>query len=548
MNVSQMLKGYRNRVAFVIFLAFIPFFAFDSYQSWRECQNTKEQYIQETVRYMDAIVKRYEDALFSARKELALLSKIPAIRETRTPECQEVLQGFRALSSFYVNLGVMGSKGEVLCVITPLHYMYQELFALKKRVQVERHFVVGDVILSPFYEYPILLFALPILGTKGEESGILMGGGKLDWFSDTNLRQHLGTHAKIYLIDSRHKIVDAYPQNADIIGHKVDEQVQLKELTKRTSSRGIWWEEGYSLDGKLLALSLGNPRGIRLLALLNPNEICAKADSLLLQSLIYLGVMILIAYLLPAFMIKELVLKEVHSLFKVAIAQSKYTATSELLNSIAHQWRQPLNGLNIQLSLLKDSILSKNPNIEESHTLLDMMERSIQSLSQGISRISGFFKRDKVKEKFMLHSAIKEAFSFLESSLNEGKITYEILGEDVEMVQFRKELIRNLLSLFQNSVDAFALLHENQEIRKIEIETSALKNSALMIIRDNAGGINEEMIEKIFQPYTTTKFQGDGVGLSLFIVKNIIEQEMHGNIQVRNIEGGAEFVIELPIF
>ncbi len=547
-SVAQMLNSYKNRVAFIIFLAFLPFFAFDTYQSYKECQNAKEQYIQETVYYMDSMIKRYEDALFSARKELTLLSKLPAIRESHAPECQEILQGFRSLSSFYVNLGIMSQKGEVLCVITPPHHMYEEFFTLKKRAQIEGRFVVGRVILSPFYNYPILLFALPIHRAEGEESGVLMGGGKIDWLTEANFRQYIGTHAKVYLIDSRHRIVDTYPKNPDIIGQQLDEHVQLTGFSKRTSPRGIWWEEGRSLDGKLLALSVGNPRGIHLLVMLNSDGLCARADHLLLQGLAYLGAMILIAYLLPIFMMKELILKEVHSLFKVAIAQSKYTATSELLSSIAHQWRQPLNGLNIQLSLLRDFISNKNPNIEESRALLDTMEHSIQSLSQGISRVSGFFKRDKVKEKFMLHSAIKEAFLFLESSLNEGRIAYEVIGEDIEMVQFRKELIRNLLSLFQNSIEAFALLHEDQTIRKIEVETRVLKNSVLVILRDNAGGINAEMIEKIFQPYTTTKFQGDGVGLSLFIVKNIIEQEMHGNIQVRNIEGGAEFIIELPIF
>lgn len=113
-------------------------------------------------------------------------------------------------------------------------------------------------------------------------------------------------------------------------------------------------------------------------------------------------------------------------------------------------------------------------------------------------------------------------------------------------MQHKKELIQNLLSLFQNSIEAFEGIQEGSGPKRIEVETRRLKQKALIIIRDNAGGIDEEMVEKIFQPYSTTKFQGEGVGLSLFMVKSILEREMGGSIHARNIAGGAEFTLELP--
>ncbi|WP_332445259.1 ATP-binding protein [Wolinella succinogenes] len=546
MNVSLLLNSYKNRIALIIFFSFLPFFALDFYKNWNARQSAKDRVVEKTVLYVDTLAKAHETMLFSAQKEMTLLSKIEAIKEARNPECRELLREFKALSSAYVNLGVANAQGELICSLMPLQKVSQEAMAVMKKAQKEGRFVSGDAVVSSNHQRPIIPFALPLEPAKGEDSWVLMGGGSLEWFNERSMRQNLSEHSSLYIVDSKESVIGVYPYDATLLGKPLGEKGNWESLKRGVLSEGIGWLEGRSSKGDRLILFLENSQGLEIIAILDAKAIELEASRFFWQSFGFLVAMILVAFGLAAFTAKELILKEVNALFRLTISQSKYTATSELLSSIAHQWRQPLNGLGLQIALLKDSLESGSGNAKEWLGYLNSMERSIHSLSETISKFSSFFKKERTKERFMLQEAIREAFSFLENSLLAGKIQKEIRGEEIVLMQHKKELIQNLLSLFQNSIEAFEGIQEGSGPKRIEVETRRLKQKALIIIRDNAGGIDEEMVEKIFQPYSTTKFQGEGVGLSLFMVKSILEREMGGSIHARNIAGGAEFTLELP--
>lgn len=545
MNFSLLLGNYKSRIALVIFVALLPFFALDFYKNWHSRENIKERTIEKTILYMNSLARTHEAMIFSVKKEMMLFSKIPAIQAARNPDCKELFQEFEALSSSYANLGVIRDGGEIICSLVPLDRASNEAIKTMVRAREEERFVVGEVIASSRYDHLIMIFAMPL---ESGEALQLVGGGRLTWFNESSLMQNLGKFISFYVLDGNRRVVGAYPARAEIIGQELDEPIDRENLEKVASPQGLWWQEGHSPEGRYTHLILDSARGVELVAVLDNEMIEEEATKLFWSSLAYLALMIFIAGSLAIFTAKEFIIKEVNSLFKLAICQSKYTATSELLSSIAHQWRQPLNALNLQIALLRDSIEYGTADSKECAEYLESMESSIQSLSQGITKYSGFFKRDKVKESFMLHEAIREAISFVDASLEEDGIVIELSGEDVPIVQYRKDLAQNLLSLFQNSIEAFENMGEMSKPKRIQIETKKVRQKAVIVIRDNAGGIDEAMVEKIFQPYSTTKFQSDGVGLSLFMFKSIIEREMGGSVHVQNVGGGAEFVIEIPLF
>ncbi|MGP1450438.1 MAG: sensor histidine kinase [Wolinella sp.] len=547
MNANFSQKRYKNNIALIIFISFIPFFIYDFYKNWTTLQGVQERVAENTILQVDSLVRIHSQALFSVQKEMTLLSKVNVIKEAKNPECTEFLRAFGALSSSYVNLSVTAPNGKILCSLTSLPIIADEIVPTMMRAQKEGRFIIGETVKAVKLNSIVTPFALPLEPAKGLLSPMLIASGNINsWFNEVSLKRSIHKHVSLYIIGAQGEVLTTYPQNTAPLDMKLLEHITTRTKLKERAAQGIWWREGVSSDGKRLMMILERQGNIKIIATLDLGAIESEDSRVLWQSLAYLLAMILGAFLLAAFTARELIFKEVNALFKIAISQSKYTATSELLSSIAHQWRQPLNGLNLQVSLLRDSIEGDLGNKKEWIEHLSMIEQTIHSLSHSITRLSNFFKQDKLKQKFRIQVAAKEALSFVKNSLDENSISYSITGDDVEITQCKNELVQNILSLLQNSIEAFGASNI-QGARSIEIETREVGNLAQIIIRDNAGGINEEMVDKLFQPYTTSKFQSEGVGLSLFILKSIIEREMGGTISVRNVNGGAEFTISIPL-
>ena len=229
---------------------------------------------------------------------------------------------------------------------------------------------------------------------------------------------------------------------------------------------------------------------------------------------------------------------------QLLLLQSRQAALGEMIGNIAHQWRQPLNilGLTIQqlplyydLGELTREFLEQNVN--------SSMEL-IQHMSNTIDDFRNYFKPDKEKVEFKVREAIENSLSLLEGSLQNPQITVEIISKaDPVIYGFRNEFAQALLNILNNARDALTAM-ENDDPR-VTITISTAGEKSVVTIVDNAGGIPEGIIDKIFDPYFTTKGPQQGTGVGLFMSKSIIEKNMGGKLNVRNLAAGAEFRIEV---
>ena len=229
----------------------------------------------------------------------------------------------------------------------------------------------------------------------------------------------------------------------------------------------------------------------------------------------------------------------------IMIQQSKMAAMGEMIGNIAHQWRQPLNALGLTVQKIKlyheeDMLTAKqlDKSVEKSKMLIEKMSTTIDDFRN-------FFRVDKIKQEFYIKDAISETLDLLGSSLESKNIIVnkDNISEDIIILGFKNELEQVLLNIINNAKDA--LVENNIQSPKIDI--SVIENNEVISISiiDNAGGIPKDIINSIFDPYFTTKEQGKGTGIGLYMSNMIIQTNMNGDIKVKNIDDGACFTIEL---
>ena len=244
---------------------------------------------------------------------------------------------------------------------------------------------------------------------------------------------------------------------------------------------------------------------------------------------------------------KELIQKE-----KILNHQSKMAAMGEMLENIAHQWRQPLSLISTAATgakIKKDfGTLSDN----DFYETMDMINNSTQHLSTTIDDFRNFFNNDKNASTFNINKPIEKVLSLINSKLRNRDIHVIKNTQDVEVTALINEFIQVLINILNNSLDAFE--EQNLEKKFIFLDLYKENNSLVLIIKDNAGGIKEELLGRIFEPYFTTKHKSQGTGIGLYMSTEIIKKHMNGNLTVcnknytyKNIEySGAEFIIEIP--
>lgn len=239
-------------------------------------------------------------------------------------------------------------------------------------------------------------------------------------------------------------------------------------------------------------------------------------------------------------------IKEKEEQQALLVNQARSASMGEMIGNIAHQWRQPLNALGLVIQNIKVSY-------EMDELDDDFLDRSLKKanlltseMSKTIDDFRNFFKPNKVKLNFDIGKKIKESLFLLNSSFNQYEIKIiKDIKEEIKYMGFPNEFSHCILNILNNSKDAF----EENEIEDRVINVSANKNqkSVIIEIKDNAGGIPKDIEEKIFDPYFTTKDEGKGTGIGLYMTKIIIEKNMNGSIKTKSVENGTVFIIELPL-
>ena len=225
---------------------------------------------------------------------------------------------------------------------------------------------------------------------------------------------------------------------------------------------------------------------------------------------------------------------------QLLIAQSKLASLGEMLGNIAHQWRHPLTRLSLLIQNFELAAQKNKLTPEFIEKFKNQASAQINYMSQTIDDFTNFFKRDTKKIEFYPKDIINEALKLIEGRLKQNRVEVntEILKDEV-ILGYKSEFSQVILNILNNAIDV--LKERNIKDRKIFIRINGKK----IEIEDTAGGIPEEIKDKIFEPYFTTKFQSQGTGIGLYMSKVIITQHFNGKLFAYNSKKGAVFVIDL---
>ncbi|MFA6195705.1 MAG: PAS domain-containing sensor histidine kinase [Sulfurimonas sp.] len=226
--------------------------------------------------------------------------------------------------------------------------------------------------------------------------------------------------------------------------------------------------------------------------------------------------------------------------------QSRLAQMGEMISMIAHQWRQPLASISAISGTLSLDVMMHNYNEIFFQERLNAIGELSQYLSQTINDFRNFFKKEKIIEKASVQDIVESCLHVIDSLLKSKNIDVIIsIDEDIVIESYVNEIKQVILNILKNAEDA--LLEKGIQEATIWLSGYQKESDIYIIIEDNAGGIPDEIIDKIFDPYFSTKEAKDGTGLGLYMSKTIVKEHCQGKLEVHNSGRGAKFTIKLPL-
>lgn len=247
-------------------------------------------------------------------------------------------------------------------------------------------------------------------------------------------------------------------------------------------------------------------------------------------------------------------IKKVQEANSIMLQQSRLAEMGELINMIAHQWRQPLGAINSSMIAIDFNIQSGQydlSNTKQQEKFLNFINdkhkkisSSVEFLSNTIDDFRNFYKMDKEKELIDIQLPVIKILDIIESLMNKNKIKIiQNFSTNDKVYMYQNELMQVILNILKNSEDNF--ICNNIQNPTIEITITKDDNQHIISISDNGGGIDNDIIDDIFNPYFSTKENKNGTGLGLYMSKTIIEIHHKGTLSVKNILNGVCFKIVL---
>ena len=225
---------------------------------------------------------------------------------------------------------------------------------------------------------------------------------------------------------------------------------------------------------------------------------------------------------------------------QILIQNSKMASMGEMIANIAHQWRQPLNSLSaLHMVLLMDyednGVLTK----EEIASFKEESGQYIHKMSTTIDDFRNFFSPTKEKEWFVVSDAIGESIKFVQDSFDDGDVALIDKTQDkaTQIYSYKNELMQVLMILLNNSRDA--VISKKVENPQVVVNFLQEGSELKICIEDNGGGIPEDILDRVFEPYFTTKFKSDGTGVGLYMSKMIVEDSIGGKLVLENYNDGV---------
>jgi len=223
------------------------------------------------------------------------------------------------------------------------------------------------------------------------------------------------------------------------------------------------------------------------------------------------------------------------------LQQSKLAQMGDMISMIAHQWRQPLNAISatgINLSLLSSMNMLNEDKIQDSS---EFIQEQCQNMSQTIDTFMNFVKPSQDSKSFTLEHSVDSVIAIMGTQLSNHNIKVNIIkNEFITLVGHEDLLEQVIINILSNARDAFDSTNKENFIN---ITISILEGIAAIEIEDNAGGIDEDLREKIFEPYFTTKEQGKGTGIGLYMSMDIMKNSFHGNLKYSATSSGSCFTL-----
>lgn len=244
-------------------------------------------------------------------------------------------------------------------------------------------------------------------------------------------------------------------------------------------------------------------------------------------------------FLLIVFYARKIIEKD-----KLITKQSRFAAMGEMIGMIAHQWRQPLTGIGMIVDNLKLDIELETVDEKQWSENLDLMKTQIHYLSHTIDDFRNFFKPNQQSQVVNLVQLMDESLQIVSSSLSKNGVKiYKFYEGEILLRCYRNDLMQVILNLLKNANDA--LTERNTIDGAIKIGIVKTNKTVEIEISDNAGGIPNDIIDKIFDPYFSTKDEKNGTGLGLYMSKMIVEDHLGGKLSVLSDEDGSSFMIEI---
>ncbi len=234
---------------------------------------------------------------------------------------------------------------------------------------------------------------------------------------------------------------------------------------------------------------------------------------------------------------------------QLLVQQAKLASMGEMIGNIAHQWRQPLNSLGLLFQSIEIKYKMKKLNEENLHEIVNRSRELTKNMSETINDFMYFFNPKNENETFSLKEVIDTSLNLFNSRELKCKIEVNTQADmENKILGTKNGLVQVLLNLLSNASDSIENCDTNAQIEYlIKINVKNDSKNIIIEVEDNGKGIDEKIINRIFEPYFTTKFKSHGTGIGLYMSKVIIEEHMKGSLTVKNGSKGAIFTILLPM-
>ena len=228
---------------------------------------------------------------------------------------------------------------------------------------------------------------------------------------------------------------------------------------------------------------------------------------------------------------------------KIIEQQSRLAAMGEIIDAIAHQWKQPLNAISMMFDLLQDDFRSGDVNNEYIEDLDETVHMQIDHMVNTLQEFRTFLRPSTKNENFHINTVVQNVQVLIKDELITQNLHIDLdIDEDIQTFGNKNELKHLFINLINNSIDAFNENHISS--RKLSIKCYKENDKIFIEVQDNAGGIPKNIINHIFKPNVTTKHEGKGTGIGLYMSYQIVTKS-NGTIDVINNKDGALFTITL---